>query len=37
MLEWLEERVAYLMDALGLSDEEAREQAQEDYFDGDEE
>lgn len=33
MLEWLEDAVAYLMDELGLSEEEAREKAVEDYFD----
>lgn len=33
MLEWLEDQVAYLMDQLGLSEEEAEEKALEEYFD----
>lgn len=33
MLEWLEDRVAWLMDEFGLSEEEAEERAVEDYFD----
>lgn len=33
MLEWLADKVAYLMDEYGLTEEEAAEQAVEDYFD----
>ncbi len=33
MIEWIEERIQWRMDEYGLSQEEADEQAMEDYFD----
>lgn len=33
MIEWVRERIEYLMEELGLSEDEAEERATEDYFD----
>lgn len=33
MFEWIQDRIQYLMDELGLSEDEAAERAREDYFD----
>lgn len=33
MFEWIQDRIQYLMDELGLSEDEASERAREDYFD----
>ena len=36
MPEWILDAIAYLMDELGLSEDEARERSSEDYFESDE-